>query len=161
MTPMTPRRRVVVSLHGIRTRGVWQKELVPALAIAGFIPYVLDYGHVGALELLLPGSLDAKALPNPATPVAFEADCVRVRRRSITIVRRASSGRAKQVERLVEQQLIPVDRRADGRRRMRVMERIARLEGSVERSQARAVLPRWSPPCQEQQRPLHHGTTHG
>ncbi len=36
--------RCVMSLHGIRTRGVWQKDLVPILARAGFIPYALDYG---------------------------------------------------------------------------------------------------------------------
>ncbi len=36
--------RCVMSLHGIRTRGVWQKDLVPVLARAGFIPYALDYG---------------------------------------------------------------------------------------------------------------------
>jgi len=36
--------RCVMSLHGIRTRGVWQKDLVPVLARYGFIPYALDYG---------------------------------------------------------------------------------------------------------------------
>ena len=50
--------RVVMSLHGIRTRGVWQKDLVPELARAGFIPYALDYDNFGALKLLLSSSLD-------------------------------------------------------------------------------------------------------
>lgn len=45
-------KRVVISIHGIRTRGVWQKDLVPILARAGFIPYVLDYGHFTAISLL-------------------------------------------------------------------------------------------------------------
>lgn len=29
---------VVISLHGIRTRGVWQNDLVPELALAGLVP---------------------------------------------------------------------------------------------------------------------------
>jgi pimeloyl-ACP methyl ester carboxylesterase len=36
--------RCVISLHGIRTRGVWQKDLAPVLARHGLIPYALDYG---------------------------------------------------------------------------------------------------------------------
>lgn len=38
-------RKVVISLHGLKTRGVWQKDLVPLLALDGFIPYALDYGY--------------------------------------------------------------------------------------------------------------------
>lgn len=45
-------KRVVITLHGIRTRGVWQKELVPLLARAGLIPYALDYGYFSSLSLL-------------------------------------------------------------------------------------------------------------
>jgi hypothetical protein len=48
--------QVVMSLHGIRTRGTWQKELVPELSRAGFIPVPLDYGWFGAVKLLLPWS---------------------------------------------------------------------------------------------------------
>lgn len=44
--------RVVVTLHGIRTRGVWQKDLVPLLARVGFVPYVFDYGDFSALSLM-------------------------------------------------------------------------------------------------------------
>lgn len=44
--------RVVVLLHGIRTRGVWQKKVTPALSAAGFIPYPLDYGRFGTPSLL-------------------------------------------------------------------------------------------------------------
>ena len=47
-------KKVVLSLHGIRTRGVWQKELAPVLAKHGFIPYPLDYGNFPALFLLVP-----------------------------------------------------------------------------------------------------------
>ena len=52
--------RVVLSLHGIQTRGVWQKDLAPELAQAGLVPYVLDYGQVGAIRLLRSSSLDTQ-----------------------------------------------------------------------------------------------------
>lgn len=48
--------RVVVSLHGIRTRGVWQKDLAPILSNAGFIPYPLDYEYFSTLRFLRKGS---------------------------------------------------------------------------------------------------------
>jgi pimeloyl-ACP methyl ester carboxylesterase len=57
---MASAKRVVISLHGIRTRGVWQKELVPVLALGGFVPYALDYGSFSTLALLRPSSLDKK-----------------------------------------------------------------------------------------------------
>lgn len=47
-------RPVVLSLHGIKTRGRWQKELAPILAEAGFTPEPLDYGNFLAIEMLLP-----------------------------------------------------------------------------------------------------------
>lgn len=47
-------QQTVFSLHGIRTRGAWQKSLATALSIAGFTPVPLDYGLFGALKLLLP-----------------------------------------------------------------------------------------------------------
>lgn len=48
--------RLVFSLHGIKTRGTWQKEITPLLAQAGFIPDPGDYGNVWALQLLWPRS---------------------------------------------------------------------------------------------------------
>lgn len=57
---MTAPPAVVISLHGIKTRGVWQKDLAPELALAGYIPYVLDYGNLWALQMMLPGTLDTK-----------------------------------------------------------------------------------------------------
>jgi pimeloyl-ACP methyl ester carboxylesterase len=42
--------RCVMSLHGIRTRGVWQKDLVPVLARQGFIRYALDYGSFSVFK---------------------------------------------------------------------------------------------------------------
>jgi pimeloyl-ACP methyl ester carboxylesterase len=48
--------RLVLSLHGIRTRGAWQKALNDDLQAAGFVHKQLDYGNFLALQLLLPGS---------------------------------------------------------------------------------------------------------
>ena len=45
-------RRVVITLHGIRTRGKWQKDLDECLADANFIPKSLDYGWFGVLPFL-------------------------------------------------------------------------------------------------------------
>ena len=53
-------KKVVLSLHGIRTRGVWQKELAPVLAKYGFIPYPLDYGNFPAMFLLAPSLRQGK-----------------------------------------------------------------------------------------------------
>jgi hypothetical protein len=46
--------RWVILLHGIRTRGAWQKELTPRLNSAGIDVMPLDYGRFGALRLLWP-----------------------------------------------------------------------------------------------------------
>lgn len=45
-------RKAVITLHGIRTRGEWQKMLVPELARNDLVPYPLDYGNFSALDLL-------------------------------------------------------------------------------------------------------------
>jgi len=45
-------RPVVISIHGIRTRGVWQKEITPSLNYAGFTHVPLDYGRFGLLRFL-------------------------------------------------------------------------------------------------------------
>jgi len=42
--------RAVISLHGIRTRGVWQKDLAPVLALRGFVPYALDYDYLSLFK---------------------------------------------------------------------------------------------------------------
>lgn len=47
-------RPVVVSLHGIRTTGGWQKDLIPVLHEAGFDYVALDYGYFGALQMAIP-----------------------------------------------------------------------------------------------------------
>jgi len=46
--------KIVVTLHGIRTRGQWQKQITPYLARHGLIPYHLDYGFLGVLSFLMP-----------------------------------------------------------------------------------------------------------
>jgi hypothetical protein len=46
--------RWIISLHGIRTRGVWQKELTPELNRVGFKCLPLDYGNFLAIQLLIP-----------------------------------------------------------------------------------------------------------
>ena len=53
----TEARRIVISLHGIRTRGEWQKEsLTRELGDAGFIHVPLDYGFFSSVRLVLPWS---------------------------------------------------------------------------------------------------------
>lgn len=54
------RRRIVISLHGIRTRGYWQKQLTIELNKGGFDHVPLDYGFFGAIQLVLPFMRDRK-----------------------------------------------------------------------------------------------------
>lgn len=44
----------VISVHGIRTRGLWQKDLAPLLAEQGFVPHPLDFGWFMAPSLSIP-----------------------------------------------------------------------------------------------------------
>ncbi len=52
--------KIVVTLHGIRTRGQWQKQITPYLARYGLIPYHLDYGFFGVLSFVLPWTRAAR-----------------------------------------------------------------------------------------------------
>jgi formylglycine-generating enzyme required for sulfatase activity len=52
--------RYVFSIHGIRTRGRWQKDVVPLLGRAGFVSVPLDYGKFPALKLLFGPSRNKK-----------------------------------------------------------------------------------------------------
>lgn len=45
--------RVVVSVHGIRTRGAWQKEITPILNRSGFVAEPADYGRFNIFQLML------------------------------------------------------------------------------------------------------------
>src|SRR5229473_1546880 len=38
------KKKIVITLHGIRTTGKWQKALDTVLASSEFVPYALDYG---------------------------------------------------------------------------------------------------------------------
>ena len=46
--------RFVFLLHGIKTRGKWQKDISPLLSAHGLIPVPLDFGYFGALQLVWP-----------------------------------------------------------------------------------------------------------
>ena len=54
--PQVAERSVVITLHGIKTHGKWQKDIDTVLAAAGFTPAPLDYGNFLAIQLLLPWS---------------------------------------------------------------------------------------------------------
>ena len=51
-------RPVIISLHGIRTAGAWQKALATPIAAAGGIPVALDFGYFGAMKLLSSSARD-------------------------------------------------------------------------------------------------------
>jgi len=74
---------VVVSLHGIRTTGRWQKDLTDVLTQSGYRHIPLDFGFFGAISLLWPSSRERKiewfhriyseklaALPSPPSLIA-------------------------------------------------------------------------------------------
>lgn len=46
--------RVLISIHGIRTRGAWQKAITPPVSRAGIIHEPLDFGFFSAISLLFP-----------------------------------------------------------------------------------------------------------
>jgi|GEM_PF-2997970 len=54
------KRKVVVSLHGIRTRGLWQKEVAPVISEQGWIYYPLDYGDFSPFQLISEGERNEK-----------------------------------------------------------------------------------------------------
>jgi len=47
-------RRVVLSLHGVDTRGEWQKKVAPTLSRSGLTPYPLDYGRLPRWAMAIP-----------------------------------------------------------------------------------------------------------
>jgi pimeloyl-ACP methyl ester carboxylesterase len=53
-------RPLVISLHGIRTRAEWQKELSASITAAGFVYHPLDYGFFRAIQLVIPSMREAK-----------------------------------------------------------------------------------------------------
>lgn len=51
---MVEYRQIVVTIHGIRTDGAWQKAATPHLAYEGLIPYHIHFGWFGVVRFLLP-----------------------------------------------------------------------------------------------------------
>lgn len=47
-------KQIVVTLHGIRTDGAWQKAITPHLAREGLIPYHIHFGWFGVVKFLFP-----------------------------------------------------------------------------------------------------------
>jgi hypothetical protein len=75
--------RHVFLLHGIKTRGKWQKDVSPLLSAQGLIPIPLDFGNFGARQLVWPQSRKKKLLWLRAE---YEKECDRLRCESPSIV---------------------------------------------------------------------------
>lgn len=60
MSILHPKKKVLVSLHGIRTRGEWQKELCPLVSEKGWKYYPLDYGYFTAPQLAIAATHKSK-----------------------------------------------------------------------------------------------------
>lgn len=54
MKRLRPKRKVVISVHGVETQGVWQKDLAPLISEQGWIYYPLHYGIFRLYEFILP-----------------------------------------------------------------------------------------------------------
>lgn len=63
-------KRVVISLHGMNSRGEWQKSLAAVLAKHDFLPFMLDYGSFGTR------TLGWRAFADRLTPGPFVHDKV-------------------------------------------------------------------------------------
>jgi hypothetical protein len=75
--------RHVFLLHGIKTRGKWQKDVSPLLSAQGFIPIPLDFGHFGARQLVWP---PARKKKRQWLLEEYEKECARLRCESPSIV---------------------------------------------------------------------------
>jgi hypothetical protein len=53
-------KRVVITLHGIESRGEWQKQATPILAQEGWVPVPLDYGNFSTIKFLMPPARSRK-----------------------------------------------------------------------------------------------------
>jgi pimeloyl-ACP methyl ester carboxylesterase len=51
---LRPKRKIVISVHGIRTTGGWQKQIASVVSENGWIYYPLDYGYFSAIHFALP-----------------------------------------------------------------------------------------------------------
>jgi pimeloyl-ACP methyl ester carboxylesterase len=50
----------VVTIHGIQTRGKWQKDITPYLARHGLVPYHIDFGWFSVLRFFIPWTRERK-----------------------------------------------------------------------------------------------------
>src|SRR5579872_3702229 len=51
---LRPKRKIVISIHGIRTTGAWQKQIASLVSEQGWIYYPLDYGFFPFLLFSVP-----------------------------------------------------------------------------------------------------------
>jgi hypothetical protein len=75
--------RHVFLLHGIKTRGKWQKDVSPLLSARGLIPIPLDFGNFGARQLVWP---PARKKKRQWLLAEYEKECDRLRCESPSIV---------------------------------------------------------------------------
>jgi len=48
------KRKIIISVHGIRTTGAWQKQIASVVSENGWIYYPMDYGYFTAIHFALP-----------------------------------------------------------------------------------------------------------
>jgi len=75
--------RHVFLLHGIKTRGKWQKDVSPLLSAHGLIPIPLDFGYFGARQLVWP---PARKKKRQWLLEEYTRECARLRCESPSIV---------------------------------------------------------------------------
>jgi pimeloyl-ACP methyl ester carboxylesterase len=51
---LRPKRKIIISVHGIWTTGSWQKELASTISERGWIYYPLDYGYFTPIRFAIP-----------------------------------------------------------------------------------------------------------
>lgn len=51
---LTPKRKIIISVHGIRTTGAWQKQIASVVSENGWIYYPMDYGYFTVIHFALP-----------------------------------------------------------------------------------------------------------
>lgn len=57
---LKPKKKAIISLHGIRTRGEWQKELASVVSAEGWTYFPLDYGYFSGVHFATPFIRHAK-----------------------------------------------------------------------------------------------------
>jgi len=75
--------RHVFLLHGIKTRGKWQKDVSPLLSAHGLIPIPLDFGNFGARQLVWPAARKKKC---QWLLTEYQNECARLQCESPSIV---------------------------------------------------------------------------